>query len=206
MTSPAAPAAAFPKLGLRERKKARTRAAIRDQAMRLFEEQGYPATTIDQIADAAEVSPSTFFRYFPTKEAVVLTDDFDPLIAAAIRAQPAEMHPIDAIIEGMRVVFGQLTEADVAAERRRQLLFQQVPELQARAMQQLADVIDLLGEVAAERAGLAPDDFSAKVLAGAVVGAVMAVARPGDALGLEARSLERIAEALSLLRRGLPLG
>jgi hypothetical protein len=73
-------------------------------------------------------------------------------------------------------------------------------------MQQLADVIDMLAQVAAERAGLPPDDFSAKVLAGAVVGAVMAVARPGDPHGLEARSLERIADALSLLRRGLPLG
>ena len=206
MTAPSAPAAAIPKLGLRERKKARTRAAIRDQAMRLFEEQGYPATTIDQIAEAAEVSQSTFFRYFPTKEDVVLADDFDPLIAAAIRAQPAGMHPIDAIAAGMQVVFGQLTPADIAGERRRQLLFQQVPELQARAMQQLAEVIDLLAEVAAERAGLAPDDFSAKVLAGAVVGAVMAVARPGDPMGLELRSLERIAAALSLLRRGLPLG
>lgn len=201
-----APTAGIPKPGLRERKKARTRAAIRDQAMRLFDEQGYAATTVDQIAEAAEVSQSTFFRYFPTKEDVVLADDFDPLIAAAIRAQPAGMHPIDAITAGMQVVFGQMTAADIAGERRRQRLFQQVPELQARAMQQLADVIDLLAQVAAERAGLAPDDFSAKVLAGAVVGAVMAVARPGDSHGLEASSLERIVAALRLLRQGLPLG
>lgn len=209
MTSAApssAPTVGVPRPGLRERKKARTRAAIRDEAMRLFEEQGYAATTVDQIAEAAEVSPSTFFRYFPTKEDVVLADDFDPLIAAAIRAQPADMHPIDAIIAGMQAVFGEMTAADIAGERRRQLLFQQVPELQARAMQQLADVIDMLAEVAAERAGLPPDDFSAKVLAGAVVGAVMGVARPGDPTGLERRSLERVAEALSLLRRGLPLG
>jgi hypothetical protein len=47
--------------------------------MRLFEEQGYAATAVDQIAEAAEVSQSTLFRYFPTKEDVVLTDDFDPL-------------------------------------------------------------------------------------------------------------------------------
>jgi len=66
--------------GLRERKKAKTRAAIRREAMRLFREQGYEETTVEQIAEAAEVSPSTFFRYFPTKEDVVLQDDFDVVV------------------------------------------------------------------------------------------------------------------------------
>src|SRR5271154_4796427 len=82
--------------GLRERKKARTRAAIREHALRLFREQGYDATTVDQIADAADVSPSTFFRYFPTKEDVVLQDDVDVLALGAFEAQPAGLTPVAA--------------------------------------------------------------------------------------------------------------
>ncbi|HSR85204.1 MAG TPA: TetR family transcriptional regulator, partial [Streptosporangiaceae bacterium] len=82
--------------GLRERKKARTRASIREQALRLFREQGYDATTIEQIAAAAEVSPATFFRYFPTKEDVVLQDDFDVVTLEALQAQPLDLSPIAA--------------------------------------------------------------------------------------------------------------
>ena len=74
--------------GLRERKKARTRFAIQQEALRLFREQGYGATTVEQIAEAAEVSPSTFFRYFQTKDALVLTDDYDPIMVERFRAQP----------------------------------------------------------------------------------------------------------------------
>ena len=77
-----------PRPSLRERKKAKTRAAIQEHALRLFMEQGYEQTTVEQIADAAEVSPSTFFRYFPTKEDVVMYDAFDPLMVEAFRAQP----------------------------------------------------------------------------------------------------------------------
>jgi AcrR family transcriptional regulator len=60
--------------GLRERKKRATRLAIRDAAMRLFGEQGFAGTTIDQIAEAADVSRATVFTYFPTKEEIVFGD------------------------------------------------------------------------------------------------------------------------------------
>ncbi len=163
--------------GLRERKKAKTRAAIREQAMRLFERQGYAATTVDQIAEAADVSQSTFFRYFPTKEDVVLSDDFDPLMVAALRAQPAEVAPLEAVRRSVRELFGGLTDEQWAQERRRQELIRSVPELRMRTQQQFAEAIVLLAEVVAERAGLPSDDFASRVVAGAVIGAALATSR-----------------------------
>jgi hypothetical protein len=74
---------------MRERKKARTRAAIREHALRLFREHGYGATTVEQIAEAAEVSPATFYRYFPTKEDVVLDNDASPLFEATVATRAA---------------------------------------------------------------------------------------------------------------------
>jgi AcrR family transcriptional regulator len=195
----------IPGAGLRERKKAKTRAAIRESAMRLFEEQGYAATTIEQIAEAAEVSPSTYFRYFPTKEDVVLTDDYDPLIVEAIRRQPTSVHPIDAVITAMHEVFGMMTAEDLAAEQRRQRLFQAVPELQARVLKQTVSIVAMFGEVIAERQGLPADDLSCRVMAGAVVGVVLAVTPYGQS-GYEFHDLAKVEVALRLLRDGLPLG
>jgi AcrR family transcriptional regulator len=95
--------------GLRERKKSRTRAAIRQQALRLFRERGYDATTVAQIAAAAEVSESTFFRYFPTKEDVVLRDDMELLAAAALEAQPPALGQIAALRGALRAAFNALS-------------------------------------------------------------------------------------------------
>ena len=191
--------------GLRERKKAKTRAAIREHGMRLFAEQGYAATTVDQIAEAADVSQSTFFRYFPTKEDVVLTDDYDPMIVAAIRAQPPELGPIETIRRSTHEVFDRITAKEWEQEQLRQRLFQSVPELRARAMQQYTETIGLLAEVIAERAGLPADNLSARVLSGAVVGAMLAAVPHGMTVAYERSDFARMDEALELLMSGLPL-
>src|SRR6516225_3488116 len=95
-------------LGLRERKKIKTRQAIRREAFRLFDANGYAATTVEQIADAADVSPSTFFRYFPSKETLLLADDLDPLILAAFEAQPPDLSLIQAFRRAYVAVMAHL--------------------------------------------------------------------------------------------------
>src|SRR6266852_2435346 len=86
--------------GLRERKKLKTKEAIQREALRLIEAQGYAETTIEQIAAAAEISPSTFFNYFPTKEDVVLFDRYDPMIFSMMTSIPAS-EPLSAVLYGL---------------------------------------------------------------------------------------------------------
>lgn len=86
--------------GLRERKKQRTRATIIDVAARLCAEQGYERTTVDQIADAADISPRTFSRYFPNKEAVIgaLIEETSEHVAAALDRQPRDITEHEALV------------------------------------------------------------------------------------------------------------
>ncbi|HEY3558579.1 MAG TPA: TetR family transcriptional regulator [Kribbella sp.] len=163
--------------GLRERKKAKTRAAIQEHALRLFRDQGYAETTVQEIAAAAEVSPATFFRYFPTKEDTVVLDRLDPLMIDLFRGQPPELNPTEALRAAIRQSLGALTEDEWALESERQKLVMNAPELRVRMLDQLYEGIDLLAVLAAERTGRSADDFAVRAWAGAVVGVMMATYR-----------------------------
>jgi AcrR family transcriptional regulator len=165
-----------PRPGLRERKKARTRAAIQTHALRLFREQGYDATTVEQICDAVEISESTFFRYFPSKAEVVLQDEYDPLLVAAFRERlAAHETPVRAVRGAFRDVFDRLSEAEVDEQRERTVLALAVPELRATMLDQFSQAIDMLAGAAAEETGRPRDDVAVRTFAGAVVGAAIAV-------------------------------
>ncbi len=191
-------------LGLRERKKAKTRAAIQEHALRLFHEQGYDATTVEQIAEAAEVSPSTFFRYFPTKEDVVLFDPTDPLMFDAFEAQPPELSAIQALRNAVRSVFDQLPEEEFEVVRQREELIFANPELQARMLGEIAGMVNLVTEIVAERSGRSSDEFELRVLAGAMMGVVFALAltepheSPRDQVAIIDAGLEQLEKGIDL--------
>jgi AcrR family transcriptional regulator len=110
-----------PKPDWRQRKKTATRDRIRANALRLFHEQGYDATTVEQIAAAAGVSHMTFFRYFPTKEDVALSDAYDPMIAALLAQTPATW-PLTqrirtALLQGLRQVYDTDRDALLAQNK-----------------------------------------------------------------------------------------
>jgi len=194
---------------LRERKKAKTRAAIRQHALRLFREQGYDATTIEQIAAAAEVSSATFFRYFPTKEDVVLQDDFDIVTLAALEAQPPDLSPIAAFRRAAAAAREQMSAEDVERFTETTRLTLSVPEIRARALDELIRTTDVITAAIAARIGRSAGDFATRNMAGAIIGVIMAATMPWQAIGdggpNVAEMFDRIDAGLAHLEAGLPL-
>ncbi|MFT7836719.1 TetR family transcriptional regulator [Saccharothrix sp. BKS2] len=158
--------------GLREQRKARTRRAIREHALRLFLAQGYDETTVEEIAAAAGVSHMTFFRYFPTKEAVVEDDDYDPLIAALVRERPAGEDPVTALRTALRTGLDAVLASDRDALYTRTRLIVTTPALRARQWLNTDATGSLLAGALAEREGVRVD-LRLRVIAAATTAALV---------------------------------
>lgn len=161
--------------GLRERKKARTRDLIQRHALRLFRDQGYDATTVEDICEAAEVSDTTFYRYFGSKAHVVLWDEFNPLLIEAFEAQPSDLSSVRALRFAFRQVFSSMTPRQHEEQRQRISLLLALPELRAAMVDQFLEAFRLIATFVAERTGQPPTDLAVRTLAGAVSGAALAV-------------------------------
>ncbi|GAB2867198.1 TetR family transcriptional regulator [Streptomyces deserti] len=193
-----------PQLGLRERKKIKTRQAIRDATYALIEEQGYEATTIEQIADRAEVSPSTVFRYFPTKEDIVLTDEWDPVMLEELRARPADESWADSLRYVMRKALDLSLAEEPEVTRLRTRLGVEVPAVRSRMFESMSATGLLLRQAIAERSGLDPDSLEVRVFAMSVVGGLMEVSSYWAENGHRDDIRELLDRALGVLEHGLP--
>ncbi|MFG2005682.1 TetR family transcriptional regulator [Spirillospora sp. NPDC048911] len=195
------------RLPLRERKKLKTRRAIQDHALRLFVEQGYDETTVEQIAEAAEISPSTFFRYFPTKEDVVITDEYDPIMAEIFRAQPAGAGVIDALRATFREILPQMLAGDMDTVIARMRLTAQVPALRARTTESLREGTHaVLKEIVAERTGRPADDLDVEAFTWALLGVLQAAMYAWLDGKVEIENLPGLIDHnLELVARGFPL-
>lgn len=190
--------------GLRERKKARAKAAIRACALRLFRDKGYAATTVEEIAEAAEVSPSTFFRYFGTKEDVAFDDGRDPLIFAALLALPAHLPPIPAFRSALRQVLAEGRETEGVAEREWLELIVREPALRGAFLGQMTQAARTTEEALARRLGRDARDPAVRTLVGAVLGVMLSLVwHLDDIPGGDV--LRAVDESLALLEAGLPL-
>jgi AcrR family transcriptional regulator len=158
---------------LRERKRTKTRLMIQAEAMRVIAEKGWESTTVDDIAYAAAISPRTFFRYFPTKEDVVLWDEYDPIAPDMLQARPAD----EPLVESMRALvyeaLGGLYRRDRDALLLRVRLLMSVPELRARLRDAQGEGEQLLATYLAQQRGLEPDDLSIQVVASALTSTII---------------------------------
>lgn len=138
--------------------------------MRLFLERGYDATTVQQIADDAGVSHMTFFRHFPTKEAVLLDDPYDDVIAAQVLAQDRGSAALERVRLGLLAAWAQLPEPASDEMRSKVRILVSTRSLMARAWENNRRTGDLVVD-ALVADGV--DPFAARVATGACLGALM---------------------------------
>jgi len=162
--------------GLRERKKIRLRRAIQVAALSLFEAQGYEHTTVEQIAEAAETSTTTFYRYFPAKEDVVLDNDVSPLFEATAATRPAG-EPLIATIRAAMAAVVAAAEADRDLTLARMRLVATVPALAARFTGEERRTIDLLTRLLARRTGRPAGDYQLELIAFVLAGVLFTASR-----------------------------
>ena len=205
-----------PPTGRRERKKTETRRALREAAHRLFAEKGFRETTIDDIAEAADVSRRTFFRYYSSKEDLIRADvsDLMPVMVATLRARPADEPPLRAILCALRLLIGANGPPALLAS-----LARPVAGVRARLslLRLLADWEQGMADMLLTRAGFDPakapesERLRAVVTACAATSALRAsvqiyrVRYPGRGLDT-ARLLPIVEQAFATLEAGAALG
>jgi AcrR family transcriptional regulator len=195
-------------MGLRERKKEATRRAIEDAAFRLFEERGYSATTVADIADAADIAPRTFFAYFPSKEAVVFGDFEDTFgtLETRLNERPEGENTFD----GLRAWIGELIDSDRAVDDRevvRRRLVCDNESLESHERHIMGRFERLVAVNVARDLGDDPDDLQPRLVAAAAIAALMAMSsgkkdEPHEH-GVDAEGLRQLDDAFAFLRGGI---
>lgn len=199
---------------LRERKKQRTRDALLRSALELFTTRGYEETTVDEIAEAVDVSQRTFFRYFASKEDVAF---FVPRLAEshyveAVRERPPHEAPLEALRRAVLESWDTIGEAveqvvPVELHMRAYRMIEATPALLAAHLRRSAELEERIARIIAEREGLDVDADPRPRLVVAVFGAVIRVTERAWSVGddvsvgaireLTAAHLEQVGPALA---------
>jgi AcrR family transcriptional regulator len=164
--------ASAPSVGLRERKKLRTRAAIADAAKKLFEQRGFDNVTVAEVAEAADISAKTLFTYFASKEDLLFDDEGElkVMILAAIRDRAPGQSVLDAIRAQVDGLASAKTAPDliVALDGVRRSLGDN-PTLHARLRLMWERYEDAIAEMLAQDAGMPKDDPRPRMVAVQIV-------------------------------------
>ena len=156
--------------GLRERKRRRTFKAIHDAALRLFEERGYGAVTVADIAEAAEVSRATVFAYYPAKEDIVAGDARFAIEGLEAQLARPDVPVVESMREWLRTLVGWM-EPDIVLQRR---LAEEVPAVAAARSRLRRDIEAVIAAALTREMGSA-DPLVPRLVAGSLASALSVV-------------------------------
>jgi AcrR family transcriptional regulator len=191
--------------GLRERQRRAAIRRIQEAALDLFDERGFENVTIEEIAEAADVSPSSVYRYLGTKEGVVLYDEFDFRLIDAVEAELGSHPPVEAVRRALSSVMAAFFGRDEDLARRKLRYVLEDPHLHAAMTQQVDEFSQLVSHVLARSSNRQADELEIQVIASTLVWALTAAVRRWHVDGY-ARPLQLLLEeALEVVERGLQL-
>ncbi|MFI9553348.1 TetR family transcriptional regulator [Nonomuraea endophytica] len=184
-------------VGLRERKKEKTRLALLDAALDLFLEQGYDATTVEQIAGVVDVSPRTFFRYFSSKESIPLWfhEQGEETMTETLDSRPADEPAFTSMTHALRAVIQDMqgsTPEDTERFLKLRKLFETNPALVGKSVARGTATELRLAEIIARRRGADPADQ----LSHLIVAWAMATMRVGFECPYEPTNIRAIVERM----------
>lgn len=196
---------ALPTLPLRERKRLRAMRRIQSVALELFDEEGFDAVTIERIAELAEVSPSSVYRWFGTKEQLIIWDEYDPAALRAFQERLADAEPMEALREVVRLTMGAAFGDDAERVKLRLRLAFTNPSVEAASILQTHEMAQLIAGIIASYRGSNPDDLDIQVAAHGFVGALLGALRHWHASGFATPVEDIIERPLAIMDRGADL-
>ncbi len=204
--------------GLRERKRLRTRATIVRAALELFAERGYEATTLVEIAEAAEIAPSTLYAYFPSKDAILFS--VLDAIRASARTRILERPEAETLIDAMKAWLSEeippLVGTDSQIVRLRRSIIEADEALQTQERMRLALLEDVFAEAFARDLRESPDDLRSRLMASVAVNGFRFIWTwwyeqvrdekfdPGEPFRLDATYLTSLVKAAETALEGIP--
>jgi AcrR family transcriptional regulator len=191
--------------GLRLRKRRAAMRHIQEVALDLFDQRGFENVSIEEIARTAEVSPSSIYRYFGTKEQVVLYDEVDAGFIDQLEHGLAELPPIEAVRRAMTAVLTDYFARDDPLTRRKVRYAFEEPALRAATLEQTDVFVPILAEALARASKRPTTDLEIQVAATAIVAALIAAVRHWYTAGASCSLAEEIGHALDFLEAGLQL-
>lgn len=194
-----------PDLSLRERRRLATMHRVQSVALDLFERDGFDAVTVERIAEVAEVSPSSVYRHFGTKEQLVIWDEHDPAALGELREQLSDAGPLEALRAVTTTAVAEVYARDRDRVERRLRLAYAHPSIEAASALQAYEMAGLIAQVLAGALGRSPDELDVQVFAHAYVGGLLGALRHWHDQGFRTPLAEVLERPMTLLERGSQL-